>query len=222
MKPIRSLLFLLLMILFSAPLICAQDFSKYRTYTFGMSPADVQLQLGSRAPRARLVRDSPATIKELAWWPWESPGSTGEGLWQILFRFHDGHLYRILVTYDRQATRGLTAEDMIEAISTQYGPPTKLGTASNSPTISLDDTTREALAQWEDPHYSYTLFRSLLSDAFGLVMFSKQLDAQADLAMAKFAKLTKQTGSQKADVRRSQSAEDLEAVRQRNKKVLRP
>jgi hypothetical protein len=223
MKPIRSLLFLLLMTLFSAPLICAQGLAKYRTYAFGMSPADLQLQLGSQALRAKLVHDSPATIQELAWWPWESPASSpGEGLWQVLFRFHDGQLYRILATYDRQATRGLTAEDMIEAISTQYGPPTRLGTASSSPTNGLDDTTKEALAQWEDAHYSHTLFRSSLSDAFGLVMLSKQLDAQADLAIAEFARLAMQNGSRQAAVRRSQEAEDLEAARQRNKKAIRP
>src|SRR2546422_7620867 len=44
---------------------------------------------------------------------------------QVFFSFCNGELYRILVTYDRHATQGLTAEDMIQAVSTKYGTATR-------------------------------------------------------------------------------------------------
>lgn len=224
MKSLRSLFVLLFMILLSGFSMDAQDLSKYRTYAFGMSVAELRAQLDSQGLRTKLIQDRPAIIQDVTWWPWESTGSSlrGEGLWQVLFRFHNGRLYRMLVIYDRHTTRGLTAEDMIEAISTQYGPAARPEVEVTFPTNGLYRSTEKAIAQWEDSQYSYTLFRSSLSDAFGLVMFSKQLDAQAELAIAESARLTEQEGPQKETARRNQEADDLEEARQKNKKAIRP
>ena len=224
MKPLGSLFALFFMIVISAFSMNAQDLSKYRTYAFGMSLAELRAQVDPQELRTKLIQDRPATIRDVTWWPWESSGSSlqGEGLWQVLFRFHNGRLYRIFVIYDRHATRGLTAEDMIEAISAQYGPAARPEVEVTFPTNGLYRSTEKAIAQWEDSQYSYTLFRSSLSDAFGLVMFSKQLDAQAELAMAESARLTEQEAPQKEAARRNQQAGDLEAARRENKKAIRP
>lgn len=222
MKHLRSmvLLFLFLVLILAMP-IQAQDLSRYRTYAFGMSLDDLRLQLDSQGLRTKLVH-GPALIQEVVWWPWESSGPPrGDGLWQVLFRFHNSRLYRIEATYDRLATRGLTAADMVEAIAARYGSPTRLQAEGDS-TIHLEDTTGRALAQWEDPYYSLTLYRSSLSDAFGLIIFSKQLDTQAILAIAGSAEAVRQDTAGAAVTRRDLAAEDLEADRQRNKKTLRP
>jgi hypothetical protein len=187
-----------------------------------MSLADVQSQAGSQTARTKLVHDGPTMIQEVVWWPWESSGpSSGEGLWQILFNFHDGRLYRIEATYDRQATRGLTPEDMIQAVSALYGSPTRLQ-SEGGPAIHVDDSTDQALAQWEDRQFSYTLYRSSLSDAYGLIMFSKQMDAEAIMAKTASETVAKQDATRTAAASREQAAEELEAARRRNKKTIRP
>jgi hypothetical protein len=53
-------------------------------------------------------------------------------------------------------------------------------------------------------------------------MFSKQLDAQAEAAIAESAKLDKQRLPQTEVDRRKKTADDLELTRQRNKKSFRP
>ena len=40
---------------------------------------------------------------------------------QVVFSFYDGELFRIVVNYDRYETEGLTADDLVDAISATYG-----------------------------------------------------------------------------------------------------
>jgi hypothetical protein len=53
-------------------------------------------------------------------------------------------------------------------------------------------------------------------------MFSKRLDAQADAAIAKSIKLEDQEDPQKEIDRQKKETDDLEAARQRNRKIFRP
>ena len=53
------------------------------------------------------------------------------------------------------------------------------------------------IVRWENSRYSFNLFRSSLSNTFGLVMFSKRLDAQAEAAIAKSLKMEGQEDPQK-------------------------
>lgn len=224
MKLIRIVLFLLFVSLFLPLQAGAQNLATYRGFSFGMTLTELHKQIDPQELRTKLIQANPSVVQEVTWWPWEFSGLPlqGDGLWQILFEFHNGQLYRMLAIYDRHATRGLTAEDMIEAISVQYGTPARSEDEVSFRTNGLYRSTEKVLAQWEDSQHSYTLFRSSLSDAFGLVMFSKRLDAQADLAMAASAKLVEQEAPQKETVRRSQEAEELEVARQKNKKAIRP
>jgi len=93
------------------------------------------------------------------------------------------------VTYDRGATRGLTADDMVQAISTNYGTPTRPAGEISFPTNELYRSTQKVIARWEDSQYSINLVRSRFLNSFVLVIFSKGLDAQADAAIAKSIKL---------------------------------
>ncbi len=219
MKRMWTLILTVLAGLIAAPPVSGQDLSQYRGYSFGMSLGELQAQAGSQRLRTNLVQDEPAMIQEVVWWPWDGL-SNSEGLSQILFRFHDDRLYRIKATYERQATRGLTPEDMVEAISELYGPPSRRQAEGDSP-IQVDDPTERALARWENTQFSYTLYRSSLSDAYGLVMFAKQLDTAANRAAAALATTAKQDAAAATDARRDR-LEELEALRRRNKKAIRP
>ena len=136
--------------------------------------------------------------------------------------FYNGELYRILVTYDRQATKGLTIEDMVEAISAKYGPATRPDVKISFPTNELYNSTEKVIARWEDSQYSYNLFRSTVLNTFGLVMFSKQLDAEVRSAVAASLNREGEEGRQRESERQKKEAGKLEVARERNRKTFRP
>ncbi len=225
MKMMRSLVSSLVMILLSAPLIHGQDLSKYRNFSFGMGLVDLSKQLDQKPTQANLIQQRPAVIQELTWWtPLASGTPRAEPVRQILFSFYNGELYRILVTYDRYVTEGLTAEDMVRTMSAKYGTAIRPTAEINFPTNETGEygTTEKVIVRWEDSRYSFNLFRSSLSNTFGLVMFSKRLDAQAEAAIAKSLKLEGQEDPQKEVARVKKEADDLETSRLKNIKAFRP
>jgi hypothetical protein len=211
-------------ILLSAPLIYGQDLSKYRDFSFGMSAARVSKLAEERPADLIVIHEQPALIQELTWYPPQPFASPrpAEPVQKVLFSFYNGELYRMLVTYDSDAIKGLTNEDMIQILSAKYGTATRPAADVNFPTNDLFRSTEKVIARWEDPQYSLNLFRSSMSDTFAVVMFTKQLDSQAASAIAESATLERQEAPQKEAARVKQAAVDLEAERQKNIKALRP
>ena len=50
----------------------------------------------------------------------------------------------------------------------------------------------KVIARWEDSQYSFNLFRSSYQPTFGMVVFSKRLDALARLAIVEAIRLDEQ------------------------------
>src|SRR6202011_4631681 len=212
MKMMCSLVSSLVMILFSTPLIHGQNLSKYQNFSLGMSLVDLSKQVDQKPTEANLIHQRPAVIQELTWWPPLASGTPrAEPVRQILFSFYNGELYRILVTYDRYVTEGLTAEDMVRTMSAKYGTATRPTAEINFPMNETGEygTTEKVMVRWEDWGCSFNLFRSSLSNTFGLVMFSKRLDAQAEAAIAKSLKLEGQEDPQKEVARMKKEADDM-------------
>jgi hypothetical protein len=214
----------LAVILLSAPLIYSQDLSKYREFSFGMSAASVSKLAEERPDDLIVIHERPALIQELTWYPPQPFASPrpAEPVQKVLFSFYNGELYRMLVTYDSDAIKGLTNEDMIRILSAKYGTATRPAADVNFPTNDPYRATEKVIARWEDPQYSLNLFRSSMSDTFAVVMFTKLLDLQAANSIAESAKLERQEAPQKEAARVKQAAVDLEAERQKNIKALRP
>jgi hypothetical protein len=214
----------LFMVLIFAPLIHGQDLSKYRNFSFGMSVAAVSKQLDITATELQVVHQRPARIEELTWYPPQpfDASRPAEPVEKILFSFDNGALYRMLVTYDGSATKGLTNEDMIRVISAKYGVATKPVTTVNFPTSPSYNASEKVIARWEDGQYSLNLFRSSMSDTFAVLTFDKRLDAQAAVSIAESVQLERQEAPQKEAARVKKEADDLEAERQKNIGVLRP
>ena len=107
--------FIIIVILLSIPQVHAQDLSKYRNFSFGMTVADLSKQIDQKPANAGLLHERPALIQELTWWPPQPYSSVrpAEPVDQILFSFYNGALYRMLVTYEDAATKGLTEEEKI-------------------------------------------------------------------------------------------------------------
>jgi hypothetical protein len=224
MTMMRSVGISLVMILLSAPIVRAQDLSKYRDFSLGMSLPELSSQVDLRPLQTKLIQKHPAVIQELTCWPGGSSDYSRQtdSVWQIFFSFYNGELFRILVTYDQDATHGLTAEDMVQAISTKYGTPTRPVGEISFPTNELYRSTEKVIARWEDSQYSINLVRSRFVNSFALVMFSKRLDAQAEAAIAKSLKLEGQEDQLKEIDRQKKKAGDLEAARQKNRKICCP
>lgn len=224
MKMMRRVGISLVMILLSALLLHGQDLSQYRNFSFGMSLAEVSKQVDLKPLHTKLIHERPAVIQELTWWPRDSSGSSlpAEPIWQVLFTFYNGELYRILVTYDRRATEGLTTEDMVEAISAKYGAATRPDVEISFPTNELYNSTEKVIARWEDSQYSFNLFRSTVLNTFGLVMFSKRLDAEVRAAATASLELEGHEDRQREIDRQQKEADDLEVARQKNRESFRP
>jgi hypothetical protein len=224
MKTLRNSILCLGVVLLAVPVIRAQDFSKYRGFSLGTSMATVLKQTERRPADVKVIHARPALIQELTWWPPAVPGASyrADSVEQMLFSFCDGELYKISVTYDSTSTQGLTAEDMVKSISAKYGPATVLEPAPDSVLTDAFNNSDKTVASWEDSQYFFKLVRSPFTDRFGLILFSKRVNAQAELAITDAVTMEKQEKPQReADLKKKEAA-DLEAERLKNQKAFRP
>ena len=229
MKMLRSSILCFVVLLLAAPLLRAQDLSKYRHFTLGMSLTRVLERTEQKMADVKVIHGRPALIQEVMWWPPNLPGTSfrSDTVEQILFSFYNGELYRISATYDRSAIEGLTAEDVVQSITAKYGTPKRLATEMlateiNFPSHDQYDLNEKVVASWQDSQYSFNLVRSSYSDGYGLVMFSKQLNAEAEVAIAEAVKLEKDEIPQVEAARQKKETDDLEAARQKNRKIFHP
>lgn len=214
----------LVVVLIFAPLIHGQDLSKYRNFSFGTSVSSVTKQVDLNGSELQLVHQRPERIEELTWYPPQpfEASLPAEPVEKILFSFDNDALYRMLITYDSSAIKGLTDEDMIRVISAKYGVATRPVANVSFPTNPAYDASEKVIARWEDTQYSLNLLRSSMMDTFAIVMFDKRVDAQAGVSIAESVKLEQQEAPQREAARVKKEADDLAAERQKNMEVLRP
>src|SRR6266705_4389595 len=224
MKTLRGSILCLVILLLVAPLLRAQDLSKYRHFTLGMNLTNLLERTEQKSTDVKTIHGRPALIQELTWWPPNVPGTSirSDGVEQILFSFYNSELYKISVTYDRSSTEGLTEADMVKSISAKYGPPTYVALAIDYAPNDRHGVTQTPVASWEDAQYSFNLVRSSFTDHLGLVIYSKRVNADAELHIAEAVKLDEQEGPQKEADRLKKQTDDLETARQKNRKIFRP
>jgi len=224
MKTLHSSILCLVALLLLTPLLRAQDLSKYRHFTVGMSLTKLLERTDQKMTDVKMIHNRPALIQQLTWWPPDVPGTSvrADSVEQMLFSFYNGELYKISVTYDRPSTEGLTEADMVKSISAKYGPATIVAPEIDSATSDRYNSKQKPVASWEDAQYSFSLVRSSFGDALGLVAFSKRVNAQAELAIVEALKLDEQEGPKRDAERQKKQMDDLEVARQKNQKSFRP
>src|SRR5437667_12404805 len=111
---------------------------------------------------------------------------------------------------------------MVKSISAKYGPPTYVGLAIDYATNDRYGVTQTPVASWEDAQYSFNLARSSFTDHLGLIIYSKRVNALADLAIAEAVRIEEQEGPNREAERQKKQTDDLEAARQKNRKIFRP
>jgi len=224
MKTVFRFILCLSALLLATPLLQAQDLSKYRGFSLGASLAAVLNQTNQKPGDVTATHIGPPLLQDLTWWPPNLPGAylQSDSVEQVLFSFYNGALYKISVTYDQASTEGLTAADMVKSISAKYGTATMATPGLASATPQQYDAKDQLVASWEDSQYSFQLLRSSFTDRLGLVIRSKQLNAEATLAIAEAVKLEAQNGPKMEAERQEKQATELELKRQKNKRSFRP
>ena len=216
-------------LLLAVPLVRAQDLSRYREFQFGMDLLAVEKQADVKPSEVKMIHQRPAAIQEMEWRPQYLPESSTDPVKGVLFCFYNGELFRMVINYDRNRTEGLTDKDIIEAISERYGQSTSPA-AAMVVTSSLSQTysdSEKVIARWEDPQYSFNLFRSSYQPAdIGMVIVSKRLDVLAQAAVVKATLLDLQEAPQREIDRQKKVDEEKRAAGQKvrpvNKTNFRP
>ena len=208
----------------SAPAMGARDLSRYRNFQFGETLPALAKQAGLQLSDVKLIHARPAVMQELEWPIWLGTGSAlqTDPVKTVLFSFYNGKLFRIVVNYDQDETEGLTTGDMIDAISAKYGTATKPASTMIAFSSTRGDNDGELIiARWEDNQYSFNLYRSASQPTYGMIAFSKKVDALARTATAQAIRLDAQ-GAPQREIKRQQledekNREALEKARQVNK-----
>lgn len=225
----RILVLSLFWALLPASSIRAEDLSRYRGFQLGMDLTTVAGKTDMHASRAKLIHERPATIQELEWQPGISLGAPAspDPVKEIFFGFCNDRLYRILINYDQRSTEGLGDQDLIEAISAQYGKPARpiAGVVSSSLSRMYSDTDK-VIARWEDSEHSLSLFRLSYDSSYGMVLLSKRLDAATRAAVAESVRLNDLEAPQREIERQKKQIEEKRAAEQKaragNKENFRP
>jgi hypothetical protein len=212
---------------FGMPLLFAGDFSSYRGFQFGGNLSVAAKQAGTQPSEARLVHQRPAAIQELDW----RPGSPMQADLAKTGAVQDGQLFicnrdlfRILATCDRYKVEGMTAEDMIEAISVTYGTATR--PAAEITCRCNYGELAPVIARWEDSAYSYDLLHTGDQSSFAMILYSKRVDALARAATTEAVRLEAEDAPKREVERQEKGAEEarlrLENARLLNKPNFRP
>jgi len=208
-----------------ASILHGADFSSYRGLQFGMDLTAAAKQADTKLTDVRVDHQRPAVIQEMDWRPRplitsDTPGDAAkvDPVKDGAVYFFNGDLYRIVVNYDRYRVEGMTAEDMIQAISATYGTPTKPNI--EIPYQSNYGEVAAVLARWEDPEYSNNLVRTGDRSSFSLVLYSKRLETLAEAAIVQAVRLEAQEAPQREIDRQKKRDDDdkllLEKARSTN------
>lgn len=201
--------------------LSAGDLSKYRKFQLDSDLNALAKQAGMAPAEAKVIHQRPAEIQQLSW-----RAESGDSVKGIAFRFYNGALFSMIVDYDRDNTAGLTAQDMIEAISATYGTAVESPAEITVSSIYGGDETVKAIARWEDASWSFNLVRFKYETSFSLVALSKRLYGEARTAIDEAVRLDRQEAPQRALESRDRADDEKrlqeEKSRLSNKPGFRP
>ena len=215
-------------VVFSMPVVSAQDRSVYRDYRIGDDLRAIADQSGVALPMVRIIPDEPVGLQELQWRPQYFRGATQrtEAVARLTFGFYNDQLFRIVVDYERLRTEGMTEADMVEAISETYGPPSRRVVSLRAGTERAEQRADFLVALWEDAEYSVTLLRMPDSSAFRMIVASARLGTLAEAAGAGAVRLDVHEAPIHDVAARSTEDEDGHSIQHKarlaNKAAFRP
>src|SRR5438105_1626911 len=137
----------------------AGDLSRYRNFQLGMNLPALEKLMDVKAADVKTVHQRPAVIQDVEWRPGDfNRLAEPDPLKDLLLSFYNGQLFRIVANYDRYRMEGMTAEDVIDAVSTTYGVAANPAAEILFPSSYSEKV--KVIARWENSEYSLNLVRS--------------------------------------------------------------
>lgn len=218
-----------------APLLHAQDLGHHRDTRLGSDVLAVTGAYGLSSNDVKTVHERPALIQNLEWRSrrfLSASVAIDDPLSDVTFSFYDNQLFRIVANYDRKQTEGLTDADLIEAMTTAYGPPQPVPpparTARTSPQSLRSENADggRVIARWEDAESTVTLLRTRYPAAVSLVVLSKRLAGLARSAEVEAARMDTLEAPGREAARVLKEADEVRAAAEKarpaNKAIFKP
>jgi hypothetical protein len=208
---------------FGPPGAEAQNLARYRDFEFGMSVDSVAKQTQLEPARVRTVHTVPDLIQTLLWdrQTYFSSSTATDPVRSIRFDFYNNQLFKIVTIYANQKLQGMTADDLIEAISKTYGVSSRPDESIVlSPHTGYEEL-QKVLARWENDENIYSLFQSPYGE-FGLMADSKKLDVMAARSIQEAERLEALAAPQREIERRQKEAEERRIMEEKAGSVNRP
>jgi hypothetical protein len=147
---------------------------------------------------------------------------------RVVFSFYNDQLFRVVVDYDRERIRGMTAADLIAAISTEYGPPLPPAAAKTPAAVSpLEMESGTPVARWGDANnYLVVLYQASYASGFRVLVTARRLEGLARTAEAQSKLLDEREAPAREIARQKKELDDTRAAQEKarsaNKAVFRP
>ena len=208
-----------------------QGVAQYRNFALGSNLATVANLTDVAALEAKTIHQRPALLQELEWrpsrWIRGSMAESTDPVEHVVFSFYNDQLFRVVVDYSQNRTAGMTDTDMIEAISTIYGPPALRSSGTVRVAPQLETERRSVVARWGDAMYTVVLSQSVsFGEAFRLIVTESALDDLARKAAIEGVRLDQQDAPRVEAAKQKQQRDDRRAAsdkaRVANKAVFRP
>jgi hypothetical protein len=206
------------------PLSAAEpSLSVYRMLRLGDGVGTVVTRLQLAAADVKVLYQDPALVQELTWRPHRFVSGSvvvDDPLSQMVLTFHADRLTRIVATYDRERTQGLTDEDLVEVLSDTYGAPL-LEEMHRSVQPS-----RRNIATWMDDQNRVLLWREDYPRLVGLTITLMADDIKLQSTMSGGARLAAIGAPDRARAVQEEAAAALKArdarIRLENKAKFKP
>ena len=206
------------------------ELARYRDVTLGDSVPVVVERLQAAASDVKVLYEQPSLVQELTWKPHRFVSGTTvtpDPLAEMVLTFHLGHLARIVASYDRERTMGLTDADLHELLSSAYGVA-MLRSTPTQPSLGPigPESPRKTLSSWADAETLVLLWREEYPRRVGLTITSVVADRALQEAIRAGAGIEAEAAPQRALDKQAASAtaiKDRDAqIRRENKARFKP
>jgi len=204
--------------------LCSAQPPHYRDFEFGMNVDAVLKQTKMAASSALTAFAVPDLIQTIRWEREGYFSNSGETdpVRSLRFDFYNNQLFRIVAIYNTRRLEGVTAPDLIEAISKVYGTASQPDETIIVSAYTGYEDRQKVLARWDNAEAVYSLFRSSSGGEFGLVASSKKLDGTALIAIREAQRLDALAAPQREIDRRQKLAEEWRVQEEKARSVNLP
>jgi hypothetical protein len=209
-----------------------QSPSQYRTFELGRDLASVSRAAGLAESEVMTLHLRPAVLQEIVWrpsrWIGGSAAMSNDPVERITFSFYNDQLFRIVVDYARERTEGMTAADMVEAMSLVYRTALPRSARAAQRTVSdIETDSGTPIARWGDAQHAVVLYETpAYGNPFRLVVKSAAVEDAARKAAIEARRLDAQEAPLREIAREKQERDDRDAAaakaRDTNKGAFRP